>query len=94
MPESNPLHGVGDLDAWLKAFDQFEPQRTAAGVRRVRIGQPAGDPHYVVTDLEFPTTAAAGDFHTFLREKVWASSHASTVMTGTPTAVILTEVRC
>jgi hypothetical protein len=86
-------HGVADLDTWLNVFDQFEPQRKASGVKQVRISRPADDVHRVVIDLEFESTTAAGNFHTFLRENVWSSADASEVMTGTPTAVVLTEVR-
>ncbi|MCV7400604.1 hypothetical protein H7K24_10585 [Mycobacterium fragae] len=93
MPLLHIEHGVNDLDTWLKVFNAFEPQRKAAGVTQVRLGQPVGDPHHVVIDLEFETTSAADDFRTFLRENVWTSADASNVMTGTPTAIILTEIR-
>jgi hypothetical protein len=93
MPYLHIEHGVVDLDTWLKAFDEFEPQRSAAGVTQVRVGHPAGDTHHVVIDLGFQTTSAAEDFHNFLREMVWPSPNASRVMIGSPTAVILTDVR-
>jgi hypothetical protein len=86
-------HGITDLDAWLKAFDRYEPQRNAAGVKSARISRPADDLQRVVIDLEFESTTAAANFYAFLREKVWPSSDASEVITGTPKAVILAEVR-
>lgn len=39
MPLLHIEHGVTDLNTWLKAFDEFEPQRKEAGVTQVRIGQ-------------------------------------------------------
>ncbi len=93
MPLLHIEHGITDLDAWLKAFDRYEPQRSAAGVKTARISQPADNLQHVVIDLEFESTDAAANFHTFLREKVWPSTDASEVITGTPKAVILTEVR-
>lgn len=93
MPLLHIEHGITDLDAWLKAFDRYEPQRNAAGVKNARISRPADDLQRVVIDLEFESTTAAANFHTFLREQVWPSTDASEVITGTPKAVILTEVR-
>jgi hypothetical protein len=41
MPLLHIEHGVTDLDAWLKTFDLFEPQRKAAGYKRSAfVGQP------------------------------------------------------
>jgi hypothetical protein len=93
MPVLHIEHSITDLDAWLKAFDRYEPQRNAAGVKKARISRPEDDLQRVVIDLEFESSTAAANFHTFLREKVWPSTDASEVMTGTPQAVILTEVR-
>jgi hypothetical protein len=93
MPLLHIEHGITDLDTWLKAFDRYEPQRNAAGVKSARISQPADDSQHVVVDLEFESNSAAANFHAFLREKVWSSTDASELMTGTPKAVILTEVR-
>ena len=93
MPLLHIEHGVSDLDAWLKTFDLFEPQRKAAGVQAVRIRRPADDSHRVAIDLEFESISAADNFHAFLRDNVWTSAGASSVMTGSPSAIVLTEVR-
>jgi hypothetical protein len=93
MPLLHIEHGITDLDAWLKAFDRHEAARNAAGVKAARVTQPAEDSQRVVIDLEFESTSAAANFHTFLREHVWPSTDASELLTETPRAVILTEVR-
>jgi hypothetical protein len=93
MPLLHIEHGITDLNTWLKTFDRYEPQRNAAGVKKTRVSQPADDLQRVVIDLEFESTTAAANFHTFLRDNVWPSADASELMTGKPKAVILTEVR-
>jgi hypothetical protein len=93
MPLLHIEHDITDLDAWLEVFDRFEPQRKAAGVRQVRVSRPADDSRHVIVDLTFETDDAADNFHAFLRETVWTSAEASKLMTGTPTAVVLTELR-
>ena len=74
MPTLHIEHAVTDFDTWSAAFSRFADARQQAGVRRQRVQRPAGDPHYVVIDLDFDTTGAAAGFLGFLQARVWASS--------------------
>ncbi len=89
MPTLHIEHAVTDFDTWSAAFSRFADARQQAGVRQQRVQRPAGDPHYVVIDLDFDTTGAAARFLGFLQAKVWASSTDSPALIGTPRTSIL-----
>jgi hypothetical protein len=55
-------HTVGDFDAWKKAYDEFEPERKAAGVTSHGVYQADGSPTDVTVYHEFPTVEAARAF--------------------------------
>lgn len=85
-------HQISDIDTWLQAFKNFAPARKQAGVVETRVWQPDNDEHYIVVHLRFPTAAAASDFLTFLREKVWSTPGAQPALVGTPKARVLNGV--
>lgn len=92
MPTLHIEHPIVDITVWKTAFDRFADARTQAGVRAERIRQPVDDPHYVVVDLEFDTTADAEKFREFLHSVVWASAGNSPGLAGTPRTRILHTV--
>ena len=85
-------HRITDLDTWLGAFNNFADARKNAGVREQRVRQPAGDPHYIVVDLEFDDSDAANAFKEFLEGVVWQSKDLSPGLDGVPTASVLDDV--
>lgn len=82
-------HPITDFVTWQKAFDQFAPIRTKAGVRSQRIQQPVDDDHYVVIDLDFDTVGEAKSFLAFLETNVWSSPTTSPALAGKPRTIIL-----
>ena len=85
-------HPISDLDTWLGAFNGFAEARKGAGVRAERIRQPAGDPHYIVVDLDFATVDEAAAFLDFLQKVVWAIPENAPALAGTPETMILEDV--
>jgi hypothetical protein len=69
MPTLHIEHPITDFGAWNSAFARFAEARRQAGVRAQRIQRPAGDPNYVVIDLDFGTHGEAETFLRFL--KTW-----------------------
>ncbi|MBL7742494.1 MAG: hypothetical protein JNN00_03370 [Chitinophagaceae bacterium] len=53
MPILQIEHKVPDYADWKKAFDSDPINRKKSGVTQYRIYRPAGDPNYVIIDLEF-----------------------------------------
>ena len=84
-------HPITDYPTWRSAFDRFAPIRARSGVRDFRIQQPVDDPHYVVLDLDFATTAEAEGFLAFLRSEVWTSAENAPALAGTPEAKVLAD---
>ena len=68
---------------------------TVAGLRLWGLYVPNGraldDPHYVVIDLDFETTAAAGTFLNFLKTQVWGTENAP-ALAGKAATMILETV--
>lgn len=89
MPTLHIEHEIVDFDLWKAAFDRFTDLRTHAGVRAHRIQQPIDDPHYVLVDLEFGTTAEADAFADILHSKIWPSRDNAPALAGTPRTRIL-----
>lgn len=89
MPTLHIEHPISDFATWRAAFDRMAPSREQAGVLHHRVQRPVGDPHYVVVDLEFVTTAAAETFLVFLQTRIWSESTNSPALRGTPQARIL-----
>jgi hypothetical protein len=89
MPTLHIEHAVTDFDIWNAAFSRFAGARQRAGVRQQRVQRPAGDPHYVVIDLDFDTTGDAANFLSFLQATVWTSDTNSPALAGTPRTAIL-----
>lgn len=89
MPTLHIEHAVSDIVIWRAAFDRFADARAQAGVLDARVQCPAGDPRYVVVDLDFATTGAAEAFERFLRESVWSSPDSAPALAGTPRTVVL-----
>ena len=85
-------HRVTDFGTWQTAFDRFAQVRQESGVRGHRILRPVDDAHYVVIDLDFPTTAQAERFLGFLQTKVWTSADSAPALAGTPQTKILEPV--
>ena len=85
-------HPVTDFGTWQTAFDRFAQVREESGVCGHRILRPVDDAHYVVIDLDFPTTAQAERFLGFLRTKVWTSADNAPALAGTPQTKILEAV--
>lgn len=92
MPTLHIEHEIVELDLWKAAFDRFADLRTHAGVRAHRIQQPIDDPHYVVVDLEFGTTAEAHAFADTLRSRIWPSRNNAPALAGTPRTRILVTI--
>jgi hypothetical protein len=85
-------HRVTDFGTWQTAFDRFAQVRQESGVCGHRILRPVDDAHYVVIDLDFPTTAQAERFLGFLQTKVWTSADSAPALAGTPQTKILEPV--
>ena len=85
-------HRVTDFGTWQTAFDRFAQVRQESGVCGHRILRPVDDAHYVVIDLDFPTTAQAERFLGFLQTKVWTSADNAPALAGTPRTKILEPV--
>jgi hypothetical protein len=86
-------HAIHDYEIWQKAFDSFTEARAKAGVRSFAIRQPAGDPKYLMLDLEFDNSGRAEAFAQFLHQHVWSSSASSPALAGAPQTHILDLVR-
>ena len=82
-------HPITDFGTWQKAFNQFAPLRSQAGVRSQRVQQPVDDDHYVVIDLDFDTVEEAQTFLTLLKTNVWSSPTSSPALVGTPRTALL-----
>lgn len=85
-------HAITDLATWQTAFDRFADRRRVAGVVAQRIHQPLDDDHYVVVQLDFPSTAQASAFRGFLETQVWSTPANSPGLAGSPRAVVLEAV--
>ena len=84
-------HPITEYSTWRSAFDRFAAIRARSGVRDFRIQQPVDDPHYVVLDLDFATTAEAERFLAFLRSEVWTSAENAPALAGAPEAKVLAD---
>lgn len=92
MPTLHIEHPIVDFDLWSAAFDRFAEMRERSGVRGHRVQRPVDDPHYVVIDLDFGTTAEAEKFLELLQTKVWPSKENAPALAGTPQTRILEPV--
>jgi hypothetical protein len=82
-------HAIHDYDTWQRAFDGFAAARAKAGVRGYTIRRPAGDPKYLMLDLDFDTAGQARAFEHFLRQRVWSSPDSSPALAGAVQTQIL-----
>jgi hypothetical protein len=82
-------HPITDFDTWSSAFARFAGARRRAGVRAQRVQRPAGDPNYVVIDLDFGTRGEAEAFLRFLQAQVWGVPGNAPALAGSPQAMIL-----
>ena len=82
-------HAIHDYDQWKAAFDSFAQVRQTAGVSGHAIRLPIDDPHYLMLDLEFPSTDAAEAFARFLVERVWSSPDSAPALAGVPRTRLL-----
>ncbi len=89
MPTLHIEHGIVDFAVWNAAFERFADFRKQSGVRTHRLQRPVDDPHYIVIDLDFDTTAEAEGFLKFLETTVWASAENAPALLGTPETMIL-----
>jgi hypothetical protein len=89
MPTLHIEHPITDFDTWNSAFARFAEARRQAGVRAQRIQRPAGDPNYVVVDLDFGTHGEAETFLRFLKTQVWGVPENAPVLNGAPQTMIL-----
>ncbi|MBA2699493.1 MAG: hypothetical protein H0U61_12120 [Nocardioidaceae bacterium] len=89
MPTLHIEHAIVDFTLWSAAFERLANFREQSGVRTHRLQRPVDDPHYIVIDLDFDTTAEAEHFLAFLQTKVWASPENSPALVGAPTTKIL-----
>ncbi|MBA2560343.1 MAG: hypothetical protein H0V07_10750 [Propionibacteriales bacterium] len=89
MPTLHIEHPIVDFQLWKSAFDRFAAIREQSGVQGQRIQRPVDDPHYVVIDLDFATTAEAERFLEFLRSTVWPATENAPALVGTPQTRIL-----
>lgn len=64
-------HPVPDFERWKEAFDADPVNRRHSGVRRYTISRLAGDPNYVLVDLEFDQPPEAEAMLGKLRE-LWS----------------------
>jgi hypothetical protein len=89
MPTLHIEHPITDFDTWSSAFSRFAEARRQAGVRAQRIQRPAGDPNYVVIDLDFGTRGEAETFLRFLTTQVWGIPENAPALAGSPQTMIL-----
>lgn len=82
-------HAIHDYDLWRTAFDSFADARAKAGVRSFAIRQPAGNPKYLMLDLEFDGASQAAAFGAFLEQHVWSSPDSAPALAGVPRTRIL-----
>ncbi len=82
-------HAIHDYDLWKTAFDRFAGARAQAGVRSFVIRRPAGDPAYLMLDLEFDEASQAAAFAAFLEQQVWSSPETAPALAGVPRTRIL-----
>jgi hypothetical protein len=82
-------HHISDFAVWKGAYDAVAERRRAAGVSHERVCRPVEDPHYVVIDLDFPTTERARAFLDFLHQTVWSSPANAPALVGQPTGRVL-----
>ena len=89
MPTLHIEHPIIDFDTWSSAFARFAEARRQAGVRAQRVQRPAGDPNYVVVDLDFGTRSEAEAFLRFLKAQVWGIPTNAPALAGSPQTMIL-----
>jgi hypothetical protein len=89
MPTLHIEHPITDFDTWSSAFARFAEARRRAGVRAQRVHRPAGDPNYIVVDLDFGTRDEAEAFLRFLKAQVWGVPQNAPALAGSPQAMIL-----
>ncbi len=89
MPTLHIEHPITDFGAWSSAFARFAEARRHAGVRAQRLHRPAGDPNYVVIDLDFGTRGEAEAFLQFLKTQVWGVPGNAPALAGSPQTMIL-----
>jgi hypothetical protein len=89
MPTLHIEHPITDFEEWSSAFARFAEARRQAGVREQRVQRPAGDPNYVVIDLDFGTRGEADAFLRFLKTQVWEVPGNSPALAGSPQTMIL-----
>jgi hypothetical protein len=89
MPTLHIEHPITDFGAWSSAFARFAEARRQAGVREQRVQRPAGNPDYVVIDLDFGTRAEAEAFLRFLQTQVWGVPGNAPALAGSPQTLIL-----
>ena len=85
-------HPITDLATWTAAFNALAEIRREAGVQTEQVRHPAGDPTFIVVDLEFDTIDRAEAFHQFLRSQVWAVPENAPALAGKPVAKVLERV--
>jgi hypothetical protein len=89
MPTLHIEHPITDFGAWSSAFARFADARRQAGVRAQSVQRPAGDPNYVVVDLDFGTRGEAETFLRFLTTQVWGTPQNAPALAGSPKTMIL-----
>lgn len=85
-------HGVKDFGMWRGAYLADPLGRERSGVLEARVFRPVDDEHYVMLDLDFATSAEAGDFLARLRSEVWSSPLAAPALSGGPNTRITEKV--
>jgi hypothetical protein len=91
MPTLQFEHAIKDFEMWKEAFDRDPIDRRGLGVRRHRVYRPVDDPHYIVGELEFNTTAEARACAVALHE-LWQSRPAAPALLGAPRLRIVETV--
>jgi len=91
MPTLQFEHAIKDFEMWKAAFDRDPIDRRGLGVRRHRVYRSVDDPHYVVGELEFDTTAEARACADALHE-LWKSRQAAPALAGTARVRIVETV--
>jgi len=89
MPTLHIEHPITDFGAWSSAFARFAEARRQAGVRAQRVQRPAGDPNYVVIDLDFGTHGEAEAFLRFLQTQIGGVPGNAPALAGSPHTMIL-----
>jgi len=82
-------HAITDYGTWKQAFDRFADMRRDSGVVHHRVHRPAGDPRYVLIELDFGTAAEAEKFLDILTTRVWSIPANAPALAGTPQTKIL-----